>query len=481
MHEGTVVPDLVLKLQLVAAGGLMMAELPKPEDDARSQLSGGIMTAIMAFSKEVHDREIEALAYADRSIIFIPMGDLTIVAEVSSSVSKENLNILIQEFKIRSELYFLGLDSDTIGVSEAEGILNQIYHSDWLEETITGLGYERPFANEDCIVVKFDHTNYTYDLIAGVDKPDIIKKAIDMVHFHDIDGPHSEDYCSGFVMFSVNRQAAFVVHFKEDNESSLGLLIVPQERAAKLFRLSPLMQLETKEYYENSSKRNINDLMRNLSLVRDHDAEYVEKIRSLEGNKLSFLENYIKDVEKILPQIILGDRLLIVGKEEIVDEVIMGLHHFGEHIQIPHIRWLTGGDDIGPGVTGLSPEKLSELKGMNKIPEGTICVDVSNKNFEGKKLKSNKFLKDLYKRSKNLPRAQASEIIKNQLYIVVSFAMTGSSYAFKPKIELLTALQDMKVSIKDNGQYELIQELLGVVNPWIKAVVDEIVLDDVWI
>lgn len=481
MRDGTVIPNLIMKLQLVAAGGLMLAELPKPTDEALSQLSGGIMSALMAFSKEVHEKEIEGLSYADRSVIFIPIQDFTIVAEVSSSVSKENLNRLVEEFRVRTELYFIGLNSESIGVSEAEGILTEIYHSEWLDQTISGLGYQRPLIGEERAIVQFNHQTLEYTMVEGVNKVDITNRIINMINLHSIEGPHEEKYCAGFIMVPAVRNAVFAVHFKGETESQVGLLFVNEEKASKLFRLTPLMQMETESYYKNTSKPQMKELMIQLNNIRDHDSEYHERITSLQGKKLNFLENYIKDVDKILPNVILGDSLLVVGNEEVVDEVIMGLHHFGEHISVPHIRWLTGGEDIGKGITGLSPEKLEELMDMGKIPDGVVCIDTISKKFDGKKLSSNKFLKDLFKRSKNLPRAQASEIIKNQLYIVVSFAMTGTSYALNPKNELLSSLQDLKVSIKDNGQFELIQSLLETVNPWIKAVINEIAFDDVWI
>ncbi|OLS23787.1 MAG: hypothetical protein HeimC2_25260 [Candidatus Heimdallarchaeota archaeon LC_2] len=481
MHKDSIISNLILKLQLVALGGLMLAELPEPTDQTRSQLSGGIMSAIMSFSKEVHNKEIEALSYADRSIIFIPINDFTIVAEVSSTVSKENLTRLIEEFRVRTELYFIGLNSDGLGVSEAEQILNQIYRSDWLEETITGLGYQRPLIGEERIVIKFNHQSLEYNLIEGPDNSDLIKKVINMINFHSIDGPVKEDHCAGFLMVPTIRKAIFLVHFKGETNSDLGLIIVPSEKASKLFRLTHMMQLETDQYHDNTKNPDLVKLMKQLSQIRDHDAEYDEKLASLEAKKLNFLEDYVKDVDKILPQVVVGNSVLVVGDEEIVDEVIMGLHHFGEHIVVPHIRWLTGGDEIGNGLTGLSHTKLKELKDAGKVPEGMICIDTDSKKFDGQKIKSNKFLKELFKSSKNLPRAQASEIIKNQLYIIVSFAMTGTSYAFNPKSELLSLLQDMKGSIKDNSQYELIQNLIEIVNPWIKAVINEVTLDDVWI
>ncbi|MHA1258424.1 MAG: hypothetical protein ACTSRO_02085 [Candidatus Heimdallarchaeaceae archaeon] len=68
-----------IKLSLVTSSGLLLASKPEIEDDTRQILATGLVTALISFSKEVHQRELQSISYNDRTVSFLRFEEFVII------------------------------------------------------------------------------------------------------------------------------------------------------------------------------------------------------------------------------------------------------------------------------------------------------------------------------------------------------------------------------------------------------------------
>ena len=76
----------------------------------------------------------------------------------------------------------------------------------------------------------------------------------------------------------------------------MGLAIEYYNEAIRISKkYNDLPELARAFYGFNDNTKNLDlvKLMKQLSQIRDHDAEYDEKLASLEAKKLNFLEDYV--------------------------------------------------------------------------------------------------------------------------------------------------------------------------------------------
>ena len=73
------------------------------------------------------------------------------------------------------------------------------------------------------------------------------------------------------------------------------------------------------------------------------------------------------------------------------------------------------------------------------------------------------------------------DIINGELQLITNYAINASSSVINEKDNLLTALEDLKSSIADSAQYEIIQSMLVRINSWLNLVIHDQSYDDQWI
>lgn len=466
--------QFIYKLQLVSLGGLMLSEIPKSEDVAASQLSGGIMSAIMSFSKEVHQREIASLAYHDRNIIFASVGEFYLITEVTTAVNTELLNKLIAVLKEKSIKYFEGYDQMSLRPHIADEKLLEIYNSDWFHGLFASLGVEQSLLNAKQSVFKISGDYKTMEFNGSSEEITIACEMIKNHSKYNLDPPI---FC-GFVMMRELNRGAFVVSIRGDNTRG-GILSVSEDKISNLFKLTPLFTTIFRSQYDKNNDINIPELLDLLSQIHDV-SDLKKKDLSSKINLLDIMNNKIKDLDKIIFQTIIGNRIVITGQKENVVDLINTIDMFTSHQITEIVVWLED-DEIGKNITGMSLDKFTELSNANKIESSVMVVNLDDNKLSGNVVRSNKFIKKLIDRTKKLSYKQAYDIIANELELIVSYGINVTTYTPQTKDILLSNLQDMKGSIGDGSQYDLIQNLASRLNTWLRCVIYDQSYDTDWI
>jgi len=83
------------RLSLVNSTGILLATKPDIEDKTKHVLATGLISAIISFSHEIHKRELQSIAYHDRTILTTRIGEdyifiLEIMDETELSDKKRN-------------------------------------------------------------------------------------------------------------------------------------------------------------------------------------------------------------------------------------------------------------------------------------------------------------------------------------------------------------------------------------------------------
>ncbi|MCG3220529.1 MAG: hypothetical protein H7641_04030, partial [Candidatus Heimdallarchaeota archaeon] len=113
-----------IKLSLVTSSGLLLASKPETSDETKQILATGLMTALISFSKEVHQRELQSISYHDRTVSFLKVQEFVIIIETIEEevpITEEQLNKLLQQVQRSVNPLLNGVDADIL--TEGEGAL----------------------------------------------------------------------------------------------------------------------------------------------------------------------------------------------------------------------------------------------------------------------------------------------------------------------------------------------------------------------
>ena len=104
---------LNIKISLVTSTGILLASKPEVIDDTRQILATGLMTALISFSKEVHQRELQSISYHDRTVSFIRVHEFVLILETvdeESTLSEKRLGQLLEQLKACTSPILEGVD-----------------------------------------------------------------------------------------------------------------------------------------------------------------------------------------------------------------------------------------------------------------------------------------------------------------------------------------------------------------------------------
>ncbi|MHA2168478.1 MAG: hypothetical protein ACXAB7_01070 [Candidatus Kariarchaeaceae archaeon] len=465
--------DFIFKLQLVSKSGIMLAEIPKSTDATASQLSGGIMSAIMAFSKEVHKRDIEAISYHDRSVIFVPIENLILVAEVSLSISPELLTFMIQIIKEKAEFILHDINNDNINPDEAELKLQHIYDSQWFHSLLEDIGMEKTLS--DANLSDFNVNTDNFNIISFNGNHPEIELINTMLVNHKKYLSDRTLYCGFILLRDVNR-GAFVFASKSENKIRVGILSVVEDKISNLFKLSPVLTTLSRKYYEERPNGPAHILLEQLSQV--HDVSEHQSPEVTRSNNIEEVNKILKDFDKVIFSTVVGDPVVLVGDRDKIHQIVEVLRMFSSHQLIEVIPWLEG-KSIGKHITGMSKEKYEEIK--DTLDDTIIIGNTETKKIQTSRIRSNKYIRKLCDRTKMLTYKQAGDIINGELQLITNYTINASSSVINKKENLLSALEDLKSSIGDSAQYEIIQSMLVRINSWLNLVIHDQSYDDQWI
>jgi hypothetical protein len=127
----------------------------------------------------------------------------------------------------------------------------------------------------------------------------------------------------------------------------------------------------------------------------------------------------------------------------------------------------------------MSKEKYEEIK--DTLDDTIIIGNTETKKIQTSRIRSNKYIRKLCDRTKMLTYKQAGDIINGELQLITNYTINASSSVINKKENLLSALEDLKSSIGDSAQYEIIQSMLVRINSWLNLVIHDQSYDDQWI
>lgn len=462
--------SLILKLSIVSNGGISITEQPPSSAVAKEQLAAGLMAAMLAFSKEVHNQELESLSLHDRSISFIMVGEFFIVAEIASTAGEELLGIMIAEIKKRAEIQLKGYTYTTLVKEIADRILIEFLSKDWLNETLDDFGYNKPFKSSPIHTFNLKKENNVYnihaedELVCYKQIADFIIKGVNEVEVE------TRDFITAFIPTEEPEPMShYIVARIKPDDIEVALLHVEDELSSTLFKLSPFIDQEIKRYLTRKPDGNLIGVLETLKDT--HDIILTENLHQNDNISLTFLEkNMKKKLDQVLYSVVRGDRIIIMGDRPTVRIFIHSLLLFSQHRAIELVDWLLEDDIIGTNLTGMSKSKFNEIVG--KIEGEYIVVDLDKSKVEGGK--SNKYLKNLFSQVKKKSIKEASELLNDELTKLVSDALKITYFVLLEKDVAVKKLEEIKNEIKDEDKFNLIMDLAKQRNPWLVSMIQEI-------
>lgn len=463
---------LVKKISLVSKQGISIAEVPKSEEAAKEQLAAGLMSAMLAFSKEVHQRELERLSFHDHTVSFLKVGDegnFFLVVEINASAKDELANEILRQMleKANSELDNVGMEDLPFNV--AEELLNELYSRDWISSTLDSLGIEKPFVDSEILGFNINLDPNAKQVIESDDNKSyyaaISKFLLDARETINND----RKYLTAFIpMEKPKKLVHYIVSRFLDDRIEVGLLDMDVTKAKTLFRLTPLINREIHKYLEQNPDEGFENMLETLK--NTHDIAKGE-IAGEDDASLKFLEkNMKKKLDHVLHSVVTGERIIVVGDKFSVKIFSQSLYIYSQHLTTDIVDWLVEDTQIGFGITGMSVAKFKEL-------ESSITGEYTLVNLDSGKVQggtSSKFLKKLQNDAKNLPFQDSVKYIGKSLSDLVSYALKVTSFVLLEKAEAIKSLNELKKEIKNDDQFDIIVKLAKQRNPWLETIIHEI-------
>ena len=149
---------LNIKVSLVTSSGLLLASKPETLDDTKQILATGLVTALISFSKEVHQRELQSISYHDRTVSFIRVHEFVLILETideEASLSEKRLEQLLEQLRVCTEPILEGVDPNQITEGEAAIILDRcLQEIQLVQYSIT----EQPFKMAESVYFTISHS-----------------------------------------------------------------------------------------------------------------------------------------------------------------------------------------------------------------------------------------------------------------------------------------------------------------------------------
>ncbi|UJG44808.1 MAG: hypothetical protein K9W46_06390 [Candidatus Heimdallarchaeum endolithica] len=434
------------RLSLVNSAGILLATKPDIEDKTKHVLATGLISAIISFSHEIHKRELQSIAYHDRTILTTRIGEdyifiLEIMDETELSDKKRN-EIYTTIRNVGGELL------EHVKPSElTEGEANLL-----VEQCLFDI--ERLFITLSDHPIKLAHIKY-FDVDLSTDPWSIIKndgivepifrKIVNVLYNQKTEFLKTNYLRSILMLFPEEKTVPFIVLKKYENKLSIGYLLFPNALDYTIFRMFPLFE------------KKVGELSRqNISIP-----EILEKLRNIEdpGNKLAFVNRdhvsfhlllrLVKDnIGKAIYSAIVGEPIYITGDRVSVRIVMDNLAIFTQHLQTSYMEYV---DDkyrpseekrFTPKIVGMSKETFTFLEKKNILEETATLIDLDNRIVHG--IRESDYFKKLFDELKDKPYEEAVKRIQRELNQLVSMTFIITSFALLGKKELQSKIREIR-------------------------------------
>ncbi len=438
----------ILKASLIGKSGKLIATRPKSMDIKQQLLASGLISAILEFSKTIENDEIQSINYHDRTTYFIEISDIFVVIEIATSCEldlKEKILSIIQH-KTRELLASRNEDNLTFG--EGELILEEIVSSAFMKDS---LGLEQPFLNLEICEFTIKHTEESYDLVSAKNCDDCITELAGFVDrglkLRDYNVPHN--IFSILIPCFEKKYAYYLLVNYQDEISQIGVMKVPEENSKTLFRLFPLLERQIESYVKEKNEITLSEII--SLLMKIYDTKLKEKSFDPEYFSLNFLDKNVKNIEKIIYPLAIGEPVVLVGDKPSTKLLSNTLLIFTQHISTEIVEWLTGEDEIGLNITSMSKGMYEELLRNNAINEKVTVVNLLEKKVQGPY--SSNYLFKIYEQVKKNSPVVAFAFIGIELENLVTYAMKINNLALLERDEAKIKLKALRSTIKDENKF----------------------------
>ena len=452
----TMLSSLIHKVALVSNAGISLTEVPRSsEDEVERQLASGLLSALLAFSKEVHKQDLQALNFHDRTVSFVSVGEFFLVAEFSSSAEDALIVSLLSRLQSNAIGYLKDKSAMELSILEANDILDNLVNTNWIENTLENLGYSRPLSksevysfeiihnvdtnnNNNEMIFSSIHTEANFEIKGDIAKKDLFVSVTELIEKGKSLSNQEVGLFTAFFPLTQFGSSVYVIASIGMEQSSVGIIQLPEESSHSLFKITPLLDREIDRLWINDPDASIVTIINRLIELRDLS----QKRNSVNEDfiSLTFLNKNIKKIDRALYPAVTGGRIVLVGDKPSVQIVARTLSMFTQHRFADIVEWLgKDAEDIGYNITGVSESKFKTLEKAGKITNDVTVIELSKGNVSGKI--SNKYLKKLFDQIKKMDGKEGTAFVLAELDSIVSKALEITSYILLPKDEATNKLK----------------------------------------
>jgi len=434
-----------IKLSLVTSTGLLLTSKPETADETKQILATGLMTALISFSKEVHQRELQSISYHDRTVSFLRVHDFVLIVETigeDSTVTERQLVQLIEYLIESAEPLLEDKDPNSLTEGEAALIIENCLQ-DMLSLQIQLA--EQPLKNAETAMFTLNHSNKGWEISEKKGSGSFIPLIAFMLDTHKKNLGSNGTFKGIITQIPDENCTILTVIDSKGETTKAGILKLPIELDVTLFRLYPMIERMLSLMSKDSKKSDIESV---LDTLRDIDDPGPRLTRiSIEDLSPTFLDRTAgRNLERAIYSAIVGDEIFVVGDKPTVRLVIDTLSIFTQHLQTSVNVWITKDDielnekcDLTSRICGMSPSIYKNL-----IQRGLVDRSVTTINLEQSKVKGEKssvYYKKLFDTIKRLRITEVATKLAMELEQLIEAAMKITSFALH---DAKKAQQDMK-------------------------------------
>ncbi len=426
-----------VKLSLVTSSGLLLATKPATSDETKQILATGLMTALISFSKEVHQRELQSISYHDRTVSFLKVHDFVLIIETideETPITEEQLSKLLQQVKNSVSPLLEEMDPNTLTEGEADLIIEKCLQD--LYQLQFSLA-EQPLKTSTVTSFIMTHSQKGWEIIEKQGSGSHIPMIALMLDTHKANSKFKNKMQGIITALPEENCSTFTIIDTDGEKSRIGILKIPREFDLALFRLYPVLQRMLEIISEKKDKYSMEEI---LFTIKDLDdpGNRLSHI-NIEDLSTSFLDRTVgKNLERALYSAVTADEIFVVGDKPTVKLVIDTLSIFTQHIQTSVNVWVTTEDirndskcDFSSKICGMSPAIYKQLLENGFIDEDSTKIDLEARRVTGEK--SSSFFKKLFDTVKKLRIEEVVTKMSNELEQIASAAVNVTSFALVDK------------------------------------------------
>ena len=426
-----------VKLSLVTSSGLLLATKPETSDETKQILATGLMTALISFSKEVHQSELQSISYHDRTVSFLKVQDFVIIIETideETPITEDQLTKLLHQVKASVSPLLDGMDVNTLTEGEASLIIDKCLQD--LYQLQFSLA-EQPLKTSVVSSFIMSHSEKGWEILEKQGSGSHIPMIALMLDTHQANIKFKDKMQGIITVIPEENCSAFIVIDTNGQKSRVGVLKIPREFDLALFRLYPVLQRMLEIISEKKDKYNMEEI---LFIIKDLDdpGNRISHI-NIEDLSTSFLDRTVgKNLDKAIYSAVTADTIFVVGDKPTVKLVIDTLSLFTQHIQTSVNLWVTiddfGNDskcDLSSKICGMSPSMYNRLLENGSIDDESTKIDLETRRVTG--VKSSSSIKKLFDTVKKLRIEEVVTKLSNELEKISTSAMLLTSFALVDK------------------------------------------------